>query len=291
MSPKALFGVAGNPPSFFESEFGAERANAPAWLAGLGLDALEVQCTFGVRMPPERAEAFRQGAARHGITLSLHAPYYINLASPNPAILASSFNHLAKAVALARSLACKRVIFHPGSAGPSRDAALARAIEALKRFADQTDLGDVRLFPEIGGKVGQLGSLDEILSLCQAVGAAWPCLDLAHLHAREAGSLQNAADFLRVLDQVRARLGDEAMAHLHVHLYPIAWGPRGELSHRPFHPGRAKTNFSPDYRPVLDVIARENLAPLIISEAADSQDLGALEMKRYYTALPRPAGE
>ena len=63
MTRKALFGVAGNPPSFFESPFGKERANGPAWLAGLGLDALEVQCTFGVRMPPERAQACRTGAA------------------------------------------------------------------------------------------------------------------------------------------------------------------------------------------------------------------------------------
>ncbi|MCY2929822.1 MAG: TIM barrel protein, partial [Planctomycetota bacterium] len=120
MSPEPLFGVAGNPPRFFKSPLGGERANAPAWLAGLGLDALEVQCTFGVRMPPDRAEAFRNNAQRHGITLSLHAPYYINLASANPAVLASSFNHLTRSVELAKALACRRVIFHPGSAGKGR---------------------------------------------------------------------------------------------------------------------------------------------------------------------------
>lgn len=286
MNPRPLFGVAGNPPSFFESPLGKERANAPAWLAGLGLDALEVQCTFGVRMPPDRAEAFRTAAARHGIVLTLHAPYYINLASENPAILESSFGHLTKAVALAKALACKRVIFHPGSAGKNREGALSRAIEALSRFADQTDLGEVALFPEIAGKVGQLGSLEEILALCQAVEAAWPCLDLAHLHAREGGSLQTADDFRRVLTQVHDRLGVQAMERLHVHLYPITWGPRGEVSHRPFRRGRAKDNFSPDYRLFLDVIAREGLAPIIISEAADSQDVGALEMKRYFAAGP-----
>ena len=285
MSPKPLFGVAGNPPSFFASEFGSDRANAPAWLAGIGLDALEVQCTFGVRMPPDRAQALRLAGARHGIALSLHAPYYINLASPNPAILASSLDHLAKAVALARSLACRRVIFHPGSAaGDSRAAALARATDALRRFADGADLGDVRLFPEIAGKAGQLGSLEEILALCQGVEAAWPCLDLAHLHARDAGSLRTAEDFRGVLAQVSARLGSEALAHLHVHLYPISWGPRGELAHRPFRRGRAKANFDPDYRLFLDVIAREGLAPTIISEAADSQDTNALAMKRHFAA-------
>ena len=286
MSPEPLFGVAGNPPSFFKSQFGKERANAPAWLAGLGLDALEVQCTFGVRMPPDRAQAFRAAAVQHGIVLTLHAPYYIDLASENPAILASTFDHLTKAVALAKLLACRRVIFHPGSAGKGREAALSRAIEALKRFVGQTDLGEVCLFPEIGGKVGQLGSLDEILALCQAVEPAWPCLDLAHLHAREGGSLQTADDFRRVLGQVHDRLGEAALERLHVHLYPITWGARGEVSHRPFRRGRAKDNFSPDYRLFLDVIAREGIAPIIISEAADSQDVGALEMKRYFTALP-----
>jgi len=47
----------------------------------LGLDAMEVQFVRGVRMNVERAREVRDVANSLGIELSVHAPYYINLAS------------------------------------------------------------------------------------------------------------------------------------------------------------------------------------------------------------------
>jgi deoxyribonuclease-4 len=81
MSLRPLFGVAGNPPNYWHSKFSNERARAPEWLSSIGLDTLEIQCTYGVRMPEERARAFHQISLQYGITLSIHGPYYINLGS------------------------------------------------------------------------------------------------------------------------------------------------------------------------------------------------------------------
>ena len=46
-----------------------------------GLDCMEIEFTYGVRMKPEMAETVGALADDLGITLSVHAPYYINLAS------------------------------------------------------------------------------------------------------------------------------------------------------------------------------------------------------------------
>ena len=56
----------------------------PAWLAERGLDSFEYQCGKGVRVSEETARAVGAAARAHGIKLSLHAPYFINLANPDP---------------------------------------------------------------------------------------------------------------------------------------------------------------------------------------------------------------
>jgi deoxyribonuclease IV len=300
MEPRVCFGVAGNPPNFWDSPFRRERALSPLWLRSIGLDALEIQCTFGVRMPAGRAQLFRRHAGEEGIRLSIHAPYYINLGSPDAAKIENSLRELGKACRLAQETGARRVVFHPGSAGTDRPAALERAIAALARFERENDLGEVHLYPEIGGKVGQLGSLEDIIAISAAVRCAWPCLDLAHLHARSHGSLRAEADFAAVLDQVGAGLGKKALDHLHFHLYPVRWRSSGEVTHRAFHDrvedgepaSRAGVEggeeyYLPRYEPFLRVMAARRLPATVICEAHNSQDVGALEMKAFYASLLR----
>ncbi len=295
----ALFGVAGNPPNFWESEFRKERANSPEWLQSIALDALEIQCTYGVRMPEERSSAFSQNAQQYGIHLSLHAPYYINLGSGNPETIENSLNELRKISELAHRIGSDRVIFHPGSIEGDRETALTNAIETLKHFEDENELKDVHLFPEIAGKIGQLGSLEDILAICESVKCALPCLDLAHLHAREHGSLRTRDDFAKIIDAVEARVGEDALKHMHVHLYPVKWGDGGEVTHKAFHDKVPDTRqlglftaeqnqdevYLPRYEHFLELMVERKLYPTIICEAKDSQDVGASEMKKFYMSL------
>ncbi len=291
-----IFGVAGNPPNFRTSAYRRERANAPIWLREIGLDALEVQCTYGVRMPPTRIEAFRETAQRCLIRLSVHAPYYITLGSASPDKIENSLVELKKSVHLAQALGATRVVFHIGSPSGDRNEALSRAIDGIRRLEADFDFGDVRLFPEIDGRKNWLGSLEEVIEVCQNVRFAWPCLDLAHLHARTGGALQTRIDFEQVLDTIEEALGREALEWLHFHMYPIEWNERGEVTHKAFGDIITNTQLSlldeqlpvqylPRYEPFLDVLYERRLSATVICEAKDSQDIGALEMKRYYEAL------
>jgi deoxyribonuclease-4 len=299
MAECAIFGVAGNPPNFWKSDFRKERADSPKWLHSIGLDALEIQCTYGVKMPEERANAFRENANKYGIRLSIHAPYYITIGSSKTKTIDNSLNELKKASELAYKIGSDRVIFHPGSIEGDRQTARKNAIESLRRFEEGTDLKGVCLFPEIAGKIGAFGSLEDILLICEKVECAWPCLDLAHLHAREHGSLRTKDDFAKVIDTVEERLGAEALKHLHVHLYPVKWGDGGEVTHKAFHDKLPKNRqlsfftdeqnhdifYGPRYEPFLELVTERSLYPTVICEARDSQDIGSLEMKRFYTNL------
>ena len=76
----AIFGPAGNAESFpYKSS-----VDAPRWLAELGLDCYEYQCGKGVNVREETARNIGAAAVAAGIRLSLHAPYFINLANPDP---------------------------------------------------------------------------------------------------------------------------------------------------------------------------------------------------------------
>ena len=79
---EARFGPAGNAVAF--SERYQSSLDAPAWIAGLGLDCYEYQCGKGVRIGQDTAEKLGERARQAEIALSLHAPYFINLANPDP---------------------------------------------------------------------------------------------------------------------------------------------------------------------------------------------------------------
>lgn len=73
-----MFGPAGNAENFPCKS----SADAPKWLAEIGLDCYEYQCGKGVRVGEDTARKLGENARAAGITLSLHAPYCINLANP-----------------------------------------------------------------------------------------------------------------------------------------------------------------------------------------------------------------
>lgn len=299
MSKTPLFGVAGNPPNFWKSKYSKERANSPEWLNSIGLDALEIQCTYGVRMPKERAELFKKNSKKFKIKLSIHGPYYISLGTSDKTKIKNSLNEIKKAVELAKVVGANHVIFHLGGIEGTREDSRQRATDALKSLEKTVEFENVRLFPEIAGKVGQLGSFEDILYICENNKYAFPCLDLAHLHARTGGTLYTSKDFEKVFDEVEERLGKEAIENLHIHFYPIELGKGGEKRHKAFFDKKPvnkqlsmldsnkpkEDRYHPRYEEFLKVIKQRSLSPTIICEARDSQDLGALEMKEYFKKL------
>ena len=89
----AIFGPAGNAESFpYKSS-----ADAPRWLAELGLDCYEYQCGKGVRIGQDTAEKLGERARQAGIALSLHAPYFISLSNPDPEMRRKTIGYITAA--------------------------------------------------------------------------------------------------------------------------------------------------------------------------------------------------
>ena len=107
---KALFGPSGNSLSFYEEGHKSSLETAK-WVKDRGLDLFEYSFGQGYRMKDEIAEQIGAKFAEHGIELSLHAPYFINFANPDPEMYAKSIGYIKTGIKFMKLLGAKRLIF------------------------------------------------------------------------------------------------------------------------------------------------------------------------------------
>ena len=267
---RAMFGTAGNPDRFQAEGFKASK-DMPLWLKGKGLDAYEYQCGKGVSVGEATARAIGEKAAQAGIVLSLHAPYFVNPANPDPDSQEKTAGYVLAACRVARWMGAGRVVIHTGALQKrTRADALATARESfkmLRRRCDDEGYGDILLCPETMGKINQLGDLDEVLALCSVDNRITPCIDFGHLYARSLGGVVTTADYEAILDKMAAALGDERARAFHSHFSRIAYTKGGEKCHLTF----ADTEFGPPHQPLLALLRQRGLTPTIICESAGTQ--------------------
>jgi deoxyribonuclease-4 len=165
----------------------------------------------GPTIRDDQAAAFREAWRTSGLgPLAAHAPYLVNIASPNPAFLERS-----RQLASATVFACGRMgvdllVLHSGAGGTEgdRDDARERAAESLRRTAGDAD--DVTLLVELmAGTSGAVAStIPEAAALLEAAddGRVGLCLDTCHLFA--AGYGLDTADGV---DELFAELAAEGL--------------------------------------------------------------------------------
>ncbi len=281
----AKFGPAGNSESF--SRVHKSSLAAPGWIADFGLDCYEYQCGKGVRVRRETAVKIGENARAAGIVMSLHAPYFINLANPDHESIMKNNGYVLTSCALADWMGAERVVVHTGALmGRSRREALdiaKRGMSALLAVIDTAGLGHIALCPETMGKLGQLGDLDEVLELCTLDERLVPCIDFGHLYARSLGADDGGAAFCRMLDRVEEILGPNRASTFHSHFSHIEFTPKGgEKCHRTFDDDGG---YGPDWAPLAAEIARRGWSPTFICESAGTQAEDALTMKQIYEGL------
>ncbi|ATW24322.1 TIM barrel protein [Candidatus Formimonas warabiya] len=278
------FGPAGNSDSFYEEGY-KTTLDVPRWLYGRSLNAYEYQCTRGVRINRTFSQALAVQASRYHIALSIHAPYYINLASPDPAIQESSKQHLIKSLSAAKWMGATRVVFHPGAAAKlGRTDALQNALTLLEKIISDLDeelLEDCFLCPETMGKANQLGTVAEVLELCKLHPKIIPAVDFGHIHALGGGCLKDESHFIKVLEKIAHALGEETVKNLHVHFAPVEYTAAGEKKHCTLK----EKEFGPDFYPFAKVIAEKGLTPTIICESAGTQAEDAAAFLSMYNSL------
>lgn len=228
------FGTVGAPKSMPKKPGGS--VGAIFHLGSMDLNAFELGWVRSVRVSEKTCIAIKAAAQETDVALSIHAPYYINLNADDQE-WPKSRKRLMDAAHYGYLAGATDIIFHPGSYfGKAPDVVLPTAIRRLQGCVDELRQEDnpVILRPETMGKGAMLGSLEDTLTMSQAIEGVEPCLDFPHLHARCGDGRMNTYDeWVEAVEHYAAALGESALHRLHIHLSGIAYGPKGEREHLP----------------------------------------------------------
>ncbi len=207
----------------------------------LGCDAIQIFASNPTGWRPAADDpagcaAFAQSARALGLEpVVIHAPYLINLASPEDGIWGKSLSLLSWTMSRGAQLGARYVVFHTGShRGAGVDAGIRRIVQALEHILLETPPevlllleNDVGAGNSLGHSFEQLATILNMLPLyADRLGV---CLDTAHLWGagHDISSPQSA---LAVLAQVDETIGLARVKVIHLNDTEKALG-----SHRDVH--------------------------------------------------------
>ena len=243
----------------------------------IGLNALELAWVQGVRVSASTCQVIRETAIENDISLSVHAPYYINLNCDEEKWLRLR-KYLMDAAFFGNLAGATEIVFHPGTYfGRPVDEDFEVVLPRLQGCQDEIRAAGnpVTLRPETMGKSAVIGSLEDSLRLAQEIPGVIPCIDFAHLHARPGdGSMNTYDEWSQVLETYKQNLGEKSLQNLHIHLSGIQYGPKGERNHLIFE--EADLDFAALMKALYDFGARGRIlceSPVMEVDALKFKDL------------------
>ena len=283
---KIRFGPSGNSESFYADGL-KNTEQAAKWLADKGLDAFEYSFGRGTNMSAAKAGLIGEKMAEYGVAVSAHAPYYINLANPDPTMIEKSFGYILNTAEKVRMMGGDRIIFHPASVGKDgdRQSALARTHQNMRRLAEEivrTGNDDLIFCPETMGKINQIGDFREVAELCATAEFFVPTVDFGHQNARTLGGIKTADDYEEIIKYFIDKIGKERTDIMHIHFSKIEYSKGGDVRHLTFDGD--VSGYGPDFAPLAAVLKKYDMRPRVICESSGTQAEDALTMKKIYEA-------
>jgi len=186
-----------------------------------GLRACEIAFTYSIYIKSKvDAERIGKKAKELDITLSIHAPYWVNLNSAEKEKREATEKRILDCCEVGEWLGAEVVVFHPGYYGEDRVKAYEQIREGVKSIVDKVKKNGwkIKVAPETMGKINVFGSIEEIAGLVRETGCSF-CIDFAHILARN-----KKVDYAKVNELFKDK-------KWHVHFSGIEYGEKGEKHH------------------------------------------------------------
>ena len=271
---KLLFGPAGVPITAPNRD----SVRAVSFVKKLGLGCMELEFVRGVKMGEATAKAVKEQAEKHGIVLTAHGPYYINLNSLEKAKTEASIKRILDTARVASLAGGYSITFHPAFyLGMDKNKVYAVVKSHLNNIIRTLKNEGIKLWvrPETTGKGTQFGDIDELVKLSTELDQVMPCVDFAHLHARSNGKINTYKEFCNVLDKVEKGLGKEGLNNMHIHMSGIEYGPKGERNHL------VLKESDMNYKDLIKALKDYKCKGVVISESPNIEQ-DAILMKKVY---------
>ncbi len=211
---------------------------------------------------PSRMEEIRRIAESLDVTLTVHAPYYVNLNAPDKVKLAASKKRVLDALSMGEIAGVRSVCVHAAfNLGQPPET----VYDNVRRAVDDI-LKHKKLFPHVNlgletmGKPTQFGTLEEVLRISREFGL-YPVIDPAHLHARSNGAVNSTKEWNEMFDVYENYLGKKSLMTMHLHYSGIAYGPKGEKHHLPLRESDAQ------WKDFLNVLKDRDIGGTVVCES------------------------
>ena len=279
------FGPSGSCEEFHAQNF-KKTADGVNWLKERGVDLYEYSFGRGVNISRESAQETGKAFASVGIEMSVHAPYFINLATIEDQKKENNVKYIMDSLQALRNFGGNRCVFHPGSPvkleRPEAMSILLNSFEKIVALKHEYGYDDLYLCPETMGKEAQLGTLDEIIEMVKlGDDTIIPCIDYGHLNARDQGVIKTKDDYKRIIDRLIDGIGFEKTAKQHVHFSKIMYSAKGEVKHLTFDDDQ----YGPEFEPLMEVFYEYKMNPFVVCESAGTQTRDSMMMMNYYNSL------
>nr|MDO8063842.1 deoxyribonuclease IV [Candidatus Freyrarchaeum guaymaensis] len=247
-------------------------------VAELGLDAMEIEFVYGVRMSVDAAAGVRRVAEEKDVALTAHGPYYINLNSREKEKVEASVKRILDTARVAYAAGASSITFHAATYMRDPPEKVYDRVKAcLERIVKTLKDEDVSVWvrPETTGKGSQFGSLQELVQLSKEVEMVLPCVDFAHIHARTGGKYNSREEFSEILSYLESELGRECLDNMHIHVSGIEYTGKGEKNHVNLEESDMR------YVELVEVWKEFNVKGVVISESPNLEG-DALLLKKIY---------
>ena len=274
-----LFGPSGNSKAFYDAGL-KHTYQAPKWVSEMGLDAYEYSAGNGVTGSLETFAKIGAEAKKYNIAMSFHTPYFISLSGADPEKRLKSLSYIGQSLDAAEALGAYTIVIHMGGAAKmTREEGIALTKDTIYKALEAFPDTKIRFGLETMGKLGQLGTLEEVLDVCSLDKRLCPVVDFGHLNARNIGNyFVSEDDYRRVFDAIGKTLGYEYADTLHCHFSKIEYTDKGEKRHLTLE----DSVYGPNFEPLMNALAKDGYSPRIICESDGTQAQDALIMKKYY---------
>ena len=256
----------------------SDYTNAFGVLDSMGLDGLEVEFVHGVRYSEKTREAILN---RGNFLITHHGPYYINLNAKEQDKKEASIKRVLDTIRAAEDLGAYSITYHAAFyLGEDSNTVTKKLIDCHKEIIEIAEKENLKTWirPETTGKKSQWGTLDEIIELSKNFKKVLPCIDFAHIHAREDGKFNTYNEFCHILENLGNNLGEVALNNFHGHVAGIEYGVKGEKKHLIFE----ESDFN--YKDLLKAMKKFDIKGVLVCESPNIE-IDTKILKDYYESL------
>jgi len=247
----------------------------------MNLDGLEVEFVHGVRMNAANQKIVKDFASDENMAVTCHGPYYINLNSQEEEKIEASIVRILETARMGQEIGAYSITFHAAFyMGQAPDEVYKTVYKSMERICSilEEENNNIWIRPETTGKGTQWGTLEEIVELSKNFKNVLPCIDFAHIHARNNGLYNTYDEFSKMFEYVGKELGNDIFNNFHAHLAGIEYGPKGEKNHLIFE------DSDMNYKDLLKVFKEYDVKGVLVCESPNIETDTKI-LKDYYLSI------